>query len=75
MSLGYSRGNPPQYIIQVLNRVEALKCVSPAELSFKIAIKAKFLNSQPPTEPEDFELQIPSEDETFFPNGVQNFNL
>ena len=31
MSLGYSRGNPLQYIIQILNRVEALKYISPVE--------------------------------------------
>ena len=41
MSLGYSKGNPLQYIIQVLNRIEALKYISPVELSFKIPIRDK----------------------------------
>ena len=58
-SLCYSRGNPLQYVIQILNRAKTLKYTSLAELSFKIPIRVKYVNSRSPAEPEDFELQIP----------------
>ena len=71
MYLGYSKRNPMQYIIWVPSGAKTLKYISPVELNFKIPVRVKSSNSQSQRS-QNFELQILSEDETFFPNGVKS---